>query len=106
MATRNDIEVALNSGSIEQLDKAKLEELAAVEPSPSGSPTYYLRFQQAQLRISRALERIHAKEREEKEENRHRIALQVASGANRVAKWSVVIAVLALIVAVVQTFWR
>lgn len=71
MATWDDIEKALNSGTIEQLDKATLEAFAAVEPRPSGNPSYHLRFEQAQLRIGRAIERINAKERELREESRH-----------------------------------
>lgn len=72
MATWDDIENALSSGTIEQLNKATLEAFAAVEPRPSGNPAYHLRFEQAQLRIGRAIARINTKEREEKEEARHR----------------------------------
>lgn len=72
MTTWDDIEKALAKGTIEQLDKATLEAFAAVEPRASGNPAYHLRFEQAQLRIGRAIERINAKEREENEAVRHR----------------------------------
>jgi hypothetical protein len=72
MASWHDIEVALNSDSIESFEKAKLEALAKVEPQPSLNPSYHARFEQAQRRIARALERIDAKENAEKEEARHR----------------------------------
>lgn len=106
MATWHEIEVALNQGTIESLDKVTLEAFAQVEPPPSQNPAFHIRFEQAQQRIARALAKIEAKERDEKEEVRHTKTLTLASGANYIAKWAIVIALLALIVAVVQTFWR
>jgi hypothetical protein len=102
----NDIQVALNKGTIEKLDKETLEAFARVEPPMKGNPAFQAHWEYIQGRITRALNQLEAQEREKKEEARHGQALRVAADANHFAKWAIVIAVLALIVAIVQTFWR
>jgi hypothetical protein len=72
MSNWNDIEVALMKSTIESLDKSTLEAFTQVEPPVSQNPAFHIRFEQAQQRIGRALAKIYAKEREEKEETRHR----------------------------------
>lgn len=53
-----------------------------------------------------AFEHILSERREEREEARHTKALSVARGANHIAKWAIVVAIVALIVSVFQTFWH
>jgi hypothetical protein len=36
---------------------------------------------------------------------RHKESMAVASGANHIAKWAIIIALLALIVSIIETFW-
>ena len=105
-ATWDDVQRAYESDSIESLDKITLEAFARVQPPSGMSPFYVPKWEQMQKRIANALERFEAEERERKNEERHAQALRVATGANHIAKWAIVIAVLALIVAVVQTFWH
>ena len=53
-----------------------------------------------------AFEHLLSERREAREDTRHVQALSVATGANHIAKWAIVVAVLALIITVVQAFWR
>jgi hypothetical protein len=101
-----DIEEALNKGSIESLDKTTLEALSCVEPEPSGNSAYHVRFAQAQFRIRSAIDRINAKEREEKELAMHNEIHDTLEGL-KIPHWTVlpnfwvtVIAALAAILAV------
>jgi hypothetical protein len=43
---------------------------------------------------------------QDEERARHTDAMRLAGGANHIAKWAIIIAILALTVSVVQTFWR
>jgi hypothetical protein len=72
MVTLEDIERALSSGEIENLDKETLERYAAVVPRTSSNPGYHFRIQQAQLQIGRAIDRINERQRIELEAVRHR----------------------------------
>jgi hypothetical protein len=105
-ATWDDVQRAYESDSIESLDKLTLEAFARVPPPSGMSPFYVPKWEQMQKRIAAALKRLEAEERERKEEARHGQALRVAIGANHIAKWAIVIAVLALTVAAIQTFWH
>ena len=51
------------------------------------------------------MERAEKSEADIAEEKRHKEALDASRGANKLAKWAIVIAIGALIVSVVQTFW-
>lgn len=106
MANWNDIEVALNQGTIESLNKKTLQEFSAVEPKPSQNSAYHVRFEQAQNRIARALVRIETTERDKREEERHEKTLGLAQGANQTSTWALVIALLALIATVIQLVYR
>lgn len=54
-ATWNDIEVALNSDTLEEKDKATLEAYSRVEPPPSHNPAFHARFNDAKQRIRHRL---------------------------------------------------
>ena len=51
------------------------------------------------------MDRLERTESEKTEERRHREALAASHDANKIAKWAIVIAIAALIISVVQTFW-
>lgn len=100
-----DIERAIQDGSIDRLDKATLEGFARVIPRTGGNPAYHLRVEQAQRRVDLALARIETREKDARDEARHTTSLQLASSANHIAKWAIVLAIFALIISVIQTFW-
>ena len=89
MATWTDIEKALNSDSIESLDKATLEAFARVEVNASQNQTYFVRYQQAQFRIARALDKFTAKESEAREAERQK-ALERRIEELKVSHWTVI----------------
>lgn len=105
-ATWEDVQEAYTKDTFDSVDRPTLEAFARVQPPSGMSPLYVPKWEQIQKRIASALARFDAQEREVKEEERHAQALRAASGANRIAKWAIFIAVLALIVSVIQTFWH
>jgi uncharacterized protein (TIGR02391 family) len=61
-ATWHDIEVALNTDTLEEKDKATLQAFLRVEPPPSNNPTFHARFNDAKHRIRHRLLEIAAEE--------------------------------------------
>jgi len=104
--TLEDIERAIQHGSIEKADRATLEAYARVVPRTGGNPAFHLRVEQVQRRVDLALKKLDDAEREAREIERHAKATRLAGSANHIAKWAIVIAIAALTVSVVQTFWR
>jgi len=61
-ATWHDIERCLNDGTLEDQSQEALEAFSKAEPLPSSNPLYHFRYQQAQDRIRRALDKIYSAE--------------------------------------------
>ena len=100
----NDMQNAIRDDTFDSMDRATLEAYMKVKP-PQLTPQWTLIWQQAHAQMARALQRFDDNDRENKESARHREALERAEGANHIAKWAIVIAGVALIVSIIQTFW-